>query len=854
MPPCSPPPLPGHVPEVSIETHPLLNGSPCNAQGQPLPPGAPPPPPAAGDDAYTPYTSHAQFELADFLFRKEQMSGAKISELMQLWAATLPPEQDPPFADDKDLYNSIDSIPLADIPWQAFIVTYVGPRPANNVPSWMDQEYTVWYRCPRAVLHSQLRNPDFVNDIDYAPKRVYQGDHREFKNFMSGEWAWRQADVVAEDPTTHGSTFCPVILGSDKTTISVATGQNEYYPLYLSNGLVHNSARRAQKNAVSLVAFLAIPKTDRQYTDDPKFRKFRRQLFHTSLHTILQSLQPGMSSVPELVRCADNHYRHMIYGLGPYIADYPKQVLPACIVQGWCAKCTAHRSHLDDADAPRRCHEHTDALLDAMDYKQLWDEYGIVGDLLPFTVGFPRADIHEMLSPDLLHQVIKGTFKDHLVTWVEDYLVITHGKAGAAIIMADIDRRIAAVPSFPGLRRFPEGRGFKQWTGDDSKALMKVYIPAIVGYVPDRMVQALSAFLEFCYLVRRDVITTETLLQIEDALERFHRDRVIFEEVGVRIDGISLPRQHSLMHYPRLIQQFGAPMSKHIKAVKEPYRRSNRYHALGQMLLTNRRLDKLAAARLDFQSRGLLNGPCARLPAAAVEAEDEDEGPVEGDVLAKGYPPALNDVALFIGLPQLPQLIQHFLYAQLHPESEIAAADIPLAQCPPPPARITIFPSALAIFYAPSDLSGAKGMKKERICACRSWRGGPARKDCAFVEMDPDAPGFRGLGAVRVHLFFSFKADDGVHYPCALVSWFVPVGDEPCNLTGMWVVEPEVDGHGVDVMSVIHLDCMLRAAHLIGVAGDAPIPAILKHTDSLDAFNAFYVNKYADHHAHEIAF
>jgi hypothetical protein len=34
--------------------------------------------------------------------------------------------------------------------------------------------------------------------------------------------------------------------------------------------------------------------------------------------------------------------------------------------------------------------------------------------------------------------------------------------------------RIAAVPSFTGLRRFPEGRGFKQWTGDDSKALMKV--------------------------------------------------------------------------------------------------------------------------------------------------------------------------------------------------------------------------------------------------------------------------------------------------------------------------------------------------------------------------------------------
>jgi hypothetical protein len=34
-------------------------------------------------------------------------------------------------------------------------------------------------------------------------------------------------------------------------------------------------------------------------------------------------------------------------------------------------------------------------------------------------------------------------------------------------------RRIAAVASFAGLRRFPQGRNFKQWTGNDSKALMK---------------------------------------------------------------------------------------------------------------------------------------------------------------------------------------------------------------------------------------------------------------------------------------------------------------------------------------------------------------------------------------------
>jgi len=47
---------------------------------------------------------------------------------------------------------------------------------------------------------------------------------------------------------------------------------------------------------------------------------------------------------------------------------------------------------------------------------------------------------------------------------------------------------ITAAPPFAGLCHFPQGRGFSQWTGDDSKALMKVYLPAIEGHVPDDIV------------------------------------------------------------------------------------------------------------------------------------------------------------------------------------------------------------------------------------------------------------------------------------------------------------------------------------------------------------------------------
>ena len=144
-------------------------------------------------------------------------------------------------------------------------------------------------------------------------------------------------------------------------------------------------------------------------------------------------------------------------------------------------------------------------------------------------------------------------------------------------------------------------------------------------------------------------------------------------------------------------------------------------------------------------------------------------------------------------------------------------------------------------------------MRHEVIRSTPCWRNEDQRRDCVFVERDAEAPGMRGLDVVRVLAFLSFVVD-GIEYPSALVQWFTRVGEELDDLTGMWMVQAEVSEDGSPVVSIIHTECILRGAHLIPIFGRDLIPSQLHFSDSLDAFAAFYVNRFIDHHAFEILF
>jgi hypothetical protein len=54
--------------------------------------------------------------------------------------------------------------------------------------------------------------------------------------------------------------FVPIIAGSDKKTVLVVTGHQEYHPVYVLVGNLSNTAWQACGNGVLPVTFLPIPK------------------------------------------------------------------------------------------------------------------------------------------------------------------------------------------------------------------------------------------------------------------------------------------------------------------------------------------------------------------------------------------------------------------------------------------------------------------------------------------------------------------------------------------------------------------------------------------------------------------
>ncbi|KAF4602982.1 hypothetical protein EYR38_003386 [Pleurotus pulmonarius] len=203
--------------------HPFLTGRPCDQHGVYLEPDTPPSPPSPPPpNDWSPFDSEQQFELADLLFRKVEMSASNIDEILRIWALgqsktdvdmdsengstgePCEPGPSAPFSDHNDLYDTIDASTLGDAPWQCIEVLPPPPelgsdepdanKDSEPLPQWKGQVHEIWYRDPNVVLRNMLGNPDFDGEFDYAPYvDIDKSGKRRWGDFMSGNFAWRHS-------------------------------------------------------------------------------------------------------------------------------------------------------------------------------------------------------------------------------------------------------------------------------------------------------------------------------------------------------------------------------------------------------------------------------------------------------------------------------------------------------------------------------------------------------------------------------------------------------------------------------------------------------------------------------------
>ncbi|KAJ3557813.1 hypothetical protein NM688_g1264 [Phlebia brevispora] len=669
--------------------------------------------------------------------------------------------------------------------------------------------------------------------MTYAPERVF-ADKEMLKQIIDEmwmvDWWW---EIQEELPA--GATVAPVILASDKTKLSLFRGNQVAWPVYLSIGNISKETRRqVLARATILVGY--VPASKLECFTEANHSLAGYHLFHHCMEKILHSLIDAETEGIDMV-CTDGCVRKVFPILAAYMADHSEQCLVVNVKENFCPKGTVDP---DEHGEPSECLlRNVEKMLEVLDLHQkghspeLFEKTGMRPVYEPFWRDLPHCDIFLCITPDVLHQLHKGVFKDHLMSWC------------ASLVGAkELDRQFKAVPNLPGLRHFKNGISHvSQWTGTEHKEMQKVIVALLAGAIDPVVLKVVQAVVDFIYYAQFHRHTTDTLEAMTNALQMFHDHKKVFVKLGI-CEHFNIPKLHLMVHYLEGILCKGAlnsfntelPERLHIEFAKDAYHAGNWRDYIAHMTTWLRRqeavdersafLEWLAATELkeaadeaaDNSGTDNLN---QYIDAGGSDTESEDED--------LRFAPSPNSCACAYKItkrpawPRTPSL--HILTA--HDTSE--------------------FLPALTSFI--HEIFPASPVRVDGLLAALGRKGSiPVFFDTALVIEDLVMWAHRvkgslqGLRAAHVKVIFELPLEFGrLSHPLAYIEWYTPF-TRTDSLTGMYQVTHSTRARQPNAM-IVSVDCIVGPCHLIVKCGQE-IDLAWTSANILDRATSFFVNPY----------
>ncbi|KAG1901625.1 uncharacterized protein F5891DRAFT_950385, partial [Suillus fuscotomentosus] len=532
---------------------------------------------------YYPFSGQKDWKLGSWLLHSG-LSMGKIDSFLSLGMVSTQYFQS---VKSNKVYVKIKALPLGPC-WMSQVIKMTHPTKSPVVLYWHD---------PLDCISSILNHPSIHDWLDFMPCKVYTTAQRLC------------------------ATLLGTILSSDKTNVSMMTGDRVVHPLLISLTNIPMSTRlKMSSNSFVLTVLLPVPKF--LYKKKHMRGMLEDRLVHQCLNIILEPLK---QAAHEGIMLSDpvGHSHYCFTPLASYIVDTPEAMMLATIGGKTSPVTMAMFKQFGDSFR----HEPRTGSTTLAQIAAIWrkvnpdnieaffrkaQKFHLNGVDKPFWQDWLFADPSHFLTLKNLHH-LHCEFYDHDVKWII-----------CAVGEAEIDFRFSVLQPVTGFCHFHGGISkLKQVTGRAKHDIQCSVIVVSADAVPIAVMTAVQALMDFHYFVQSPRIDDHDIERISAALAEFHGNKHAITAAGFRrgqhnkpIDNWYIPKIELMHNIVPSICNTGVTMQwsadatehAHITEIKDPARSSNNNNYDSQICHHLDHVDKcrcfdLATSLLDLRLR-----------------------------------------------------------------------------------------------------------------------------------------------------------------------------------------------------------------------------------------------------------